>query len=60
MLEINPEHPIVERLKTAEEGRFNDWSSLLFEQALLAEGGTLEDPAGFVRRVNGLMLALGK
>ena len=59
VLEINPEHPIVERLKTATDERFNDWSSLLFEQALLAEGGTLEDPAGFVRRVNGLMLALG-
>jgi molecular chaperone HtpG len=61
ILEINPAHPMVQRLK--EEGargspRFGDWSSLLFEQALLAEGGQLEDPAGFVRRMNELMLEL--
>ena len=37
---------------------FADWASVLFEQALLAEGGQLEDPAGFVRRMNGLMLAI--
>ncbi len=55
ILEVNPSHPIMQRLKT-EERRIDDWANLLFEQSLLAEGGTLEDPAGFVRRVNELML----
>lgn len=57
ILEINPHHPAVQRLKY-EEARFNDWANLLFEQAQLAEGGQLEDPAGFVKRINDLMLAL--
>ena len=57
ILEINPNHPQVQRLKY-EESRFDDWSALLFEQAMLAEGGQLDDPAGFVRRINDLMLAL--
>ncbi|MDR3323795.1 MAG: molecular chaperone HtpG [Zoogloeaceae bacterium] len=57
ILEINPQHPAVQRLKT-EETRFDDWAALLFEQAVLAEGGQLEDPAGFVKRINDLMLAL--
>ncbi|MDR2678454.1 MAG: molecular chaperone HtpG, partial [Zoogloeaceae bacterium] len=57
ILEINPHHPAVIRLKT-EETRFDDWAALLFEQAELAEGGQLEDPAGFVKRINELMLAL--
>ncbi len=57
ILEINPQHPAVIRLKY-EEGRFDDWAALLFEQATLAEGGQLDDPAGFVRRINDLMLAL--
>jgi molecular chaperone HtpG len=55
ILEINPRHPLVERLR-AEQDAFDDWAALLFEQALLAEGGQLEDPAGFVQRVNRLML----
>ncbi len=59
ILEINPSHPIVEGLKSeADESRFSDWSQLLFDQALLAEGGQLEDPASFVKRLNELMLAL--
>ena len=57
ILEINPNHPAVQRLKY-EETRFDDWAALLFEQALLAEGGHLDDPAGFVKRINDLMLAL--
>jgi molecular chaperone HtpG len=59
ILELNPEHALVERLKAeVEAGRFSDLSLLLLDQALLAEGGQLEDPAGFVRRLNELLLAL--
>lgn len=57
ILEINPGHPMVRRLNE-EKTRFADWSNLLFDQALLAEGGQLEDPAGFVRRMNELMLEM--
>ncbi|MGE0314817.1 MAG: molecular chaperone HtpG [Lautropia sp.] len=59
ILEINPDHPLVAQLKRGETARFDDWSGLLFDQALLAEGGSLEDPAGFVRRMNELLLSLG-
>jgi len=59
ILEVNPHHPLVERLKTeSDEVRFGDWSQVLFDQALLAEGGQLEDPAGFVKRLNQLILAV--
>jgi len=57
ILEINPEHPLVLRLRS-EEARFADWSALLYEQALLAEGAALEDPAGFVKRMNSLLLEI--
>ena len=57
ILEINPKHPLVTRLKV-EEAKFDDWAALLFDQALLAEGGQLEDPAGFVRRLNDMLLAM--
>jgi len=59
VLEVNPSHPILERLKQeADASRFSDWSHILFDQATLAEGGQLEDPATFVKRLNELMLAL--
>ena len=59
-LELNPHHPLIARLKDEpESGRFGDWTHLLFEQAVLAEGGQLEDPASFVKRLNGLLLAMG-
>jgi molecular chaperone HtpG len=59
ILEINPQHALVARLKDeADATRFADWAHLLFEQALLAEGGQLEDPASFVRRLNGLLALL--
>jgi molecular chaperone HtpG len=61
ILEINVAHPIVSRLAGADargDAHFSDWAGLLFDQALLAEGGQLDDPAGFVRRTNELMLAL--
>jgi molecular chaperone HtpG len=59
ILEINPKHPIVQGLKyEADDARFGDWSHILFDQALLAEGGQLEDPAGFVKRLNEMLLRL--
>ena len=59
ILEINPAHAIVARLKPEDE-RFVAWANLLFDQALLAEGGHLEDPAEFVKRSNELMLSLAR
>jgi molecular chaperone HtpG len=61
ILEINPDHPIVKQLG-AEKGKkkFDDWSAILFDQALLAEGGQLEDPAGFVARLNKMLVAIAK
>jgi molecular chaperone HtpG len=55
ILEVNPDHPLVQRLKY-EEAKFNDWSHILFDQAALAEGGTLEDPSAFVKRLNEMLL----
>ena len=55
ILEINPEHALIARIEADESG-VEDWAMLLYEQALLAEGGQLEDPAGFVRRVNRLLM----
>ncbi|MGA9164028.1 MAG: molecular chaperone HtpG [Thiobacillus sp.] len=58
-LEINPAHALVTRLNSeSDDARFADWANLLFEQALLAEGGQLDDPASFVRRLNGLLAML--
>ena len=57
VLEVNLDHQLVQQISAIEsEDEFRDWSALLFEQAVLAEGGNLEDPAGFVQRVNRLML----
>ena len=59
ILEINPSHPIVQRLRDQEGGaRFDDWARILFDQALLSEGGKLEDPAGFVHRLNEMFLVM--
>jgi molecular chaperone HtpG len=56
ILEINPEHALVKRLDSAEASeQFDDLAQILFDQALLAEGGQLEDPAAYVRRVNRLL-----
>lgn len=57
ILEINPDHPLVQRLKY-EDAKFDDWSNILFDQALLAEGGNLSDPAGFVKRLNEMLLGM--
>jgi molecular chaperone HtpG len=55
ILEVNAEHPLVKRLESSE--RFDDLAAILFDQAMLAEGGQLEDPAAYVKRVNALLLA---
>ncbi|RKZ85681.1 MAG: molecular chaperone HtpG [Gammaproteobacteria bacterium] len=61
IFELNPEHPMVARLKDeSDDTQFEDWSSILFDQALLAEGGQLEDPASYVKRLNELLLTLAK
>jgi molecular chaperone HtpG len=56
ILEVNPEHALIQRLSVG-DGAFDDWCHLLFDQAMLAEGGTLEDPANYVKRTNQLLLA---
>jgi molecular chaperone HtpG len=57
ILEVNPKHPLIERLKdTADEAAFSDLAHVLYDQAMLAEGGELDDPAIFVRRVNRLIV----
>jgi molecular chaperone HtpG len=53
-LEINPDHPLVKKLDTSEH--FDELAHILFDQALLAEGGQLDDPAAYVRRVNTLLV----
>jgi molecular chaperone HtpG len=55
ILELNPDHPLVKQLQ-ADSPQIDDWVHLLFDQALLAEGGSLEDPAAYVRRTNALLL----
>lgn len=57
IFEINPKHPLIQRLKY-EDGKFADWANVLFDQALLAEGGQLDDPASFVKRLNELLLSM--
>jgi molecular chaperone HtpG len=58
IMEINPNHPLVTRLKyeDAAGAKFRDWAHILFDQAMLAEGGTLADPATFVKRLNEMLL----
>ncbi len=59
VLEVNPTHPILEMMdKEQDDERFNNWAHLLLDQALLADGGQLEDSAGFVKRMNDMFLAL--
>jgi len=59
VLEINPTHPLIERMQAeTDDEQFADWAAILFDQALLAEGAQLEDPAGFVSKLNKLMLKM--
>ncbi len=58
-LEINPEHPLLERLdKEGDEDRFSELVLVIYDQANLAEGSQLEDPAAYVQRLNKLLLEL--
>ncbi|MFD0914344.1 molecular chaperone HtpG [Methylophilus luteus] len=57
ILEVNPAHRLVEKLQAeTDDAKFADYAHVLFDQALLAEGGQLEDPASFVKRINSLIL----
>jgi molecular chaperone HtpG len=61
ILEINPGHPLVQMLdREADEDRFADLATIVFEQASLAEGGQLEDPAAYVSRLNKLLLEMSR
>lgn len=57
VLEINPDHALVARIRDAQDAEFGDWANLLLDQALLADGAQLADPSAFVKRVNALLLA---
>jgi molecular chaperone HtpG len=60
-LEINPSHALVSRLKDeADDERFASWSNVLLDQAMLSEGGQLDDPVAFVNRLNELLLEMTK
>ena len=54
VLEINPDHALLQRMQ-ADETRFSEWARWLLDQAVLADGGALEDPGGFVSRMNALL-----
>lgn len=56
ILEVNAQHPLVKKLEASEGSPFDDLAHILFDQALLAEGGLPEDPAAYVRRVNALLV----
>ncbi len=54
ILEINPEHPLVKKLESSEQ--FDDLANVIFDQALIAEGGLPDDPAEYIKRINSLLL----
>jgi molecular chaperone HtpG len=58
ILELNPHHPLVQRLKP-NDSQLSEWSALLLDQAVLAEGGQLDNPADFVKRMNAMLLNAG-
>lgn len=60
-LEINPTHPLVKKLDAEKDGeRFNDWASIVLDQAILAEGGKLDDPGSFVQKLNKMVLDIAQ
>ncbi len=54
ILEINPEHPLVKKLETSNQ--FDDLANVIFDQAVIAEGGLPENPAEYIKRINSLLL----
>ncbi len=59
IFEINVKHPLVSKLSSQQDaGKFNDWVNILFDQAVLAESGTLDDPASFVNRLNKMLIEI--
>ena len=57
ILEVNPNHELIKKLEKIEENQlFNDYSSVIFDQAILAEGGQLDDPIGYVNKVNKFLI----
>ena len=61
ILEINPDHPLIKKMDSEKsKKKFDDWSDILFDQAVLAEGGQLEDPASFVAKLNKMLVSIAK
>jgi len=58
VLEINPDHPLIDRIGKASDEDFDAWAAVLLDQAMLAEGAQIADPAGFVKRLNTLLLKI--
>jgi len=57
ILELNPGHPLVARLESADDSAFSDLAHILLDQAIIAEGGHLDDPAAYVKSLNGVLTA---
>ena len=61
ILEINPDHPIIQKIiAEKDDDLFSDWSHILFDQALLSEGGQLSDPGNFVNKLNSMIVSMTK
>ena len=61
IMEVNPRHPLVTKMDSEQdEDRFADWTRIIYEQSILAEGGHLDDPAAFTKRLNGLLQELSQ
>jgi molecular chaperone HtpG len=60
VLEINPDHPVMKKVEAATDEQFKNWTNLIYDQCVLAEGGQLEDPASFVKSMNEMLLAMSK
>ena len=61
ILEINPDHPIIKKIDGEKDNDlFTDWSHILFDQALLSEGGQLADPVNFVNKLNAMIVSMAK
>ncbi|GAA5176237.1 molecular chaperone HtpG [Modicisalibacter zincidurans] len=57
ILELNPDHPLISRLESVDDASFGDLARILLDQAIIAEGGHLDDPAAYVKRLNAMLTA---